>query len=124
MGGANYVRSIQKANPDGSLTFYCAIEEGLVLRVARGVDLVEDLDRALAGIRTEIGRPQLVVGFDCILRKLEIASRGDVDRVDALFRENNGIGFNTYGEQYCGVHVNQTLTGIAIGAALGEDTDG
>ena len=31
--GANYVRSIQKVNPDGSLTFFCAIEEGLVLRV-------------------------------------------------------------------------------------------
>ncbi|MDP9049905.1 MAG: FIST domain containing protein, partial [Acidobacteriota bacterium] len=30
--GNNYVRSIQKVNADGSLTFYCAIEEGLVLR--------------------------------------------------------------------------------------------
>ena len=37
--GTDYVRSIQKANPDGSLTFFCAIEEGLVFRVARGVDL-------------------------------------------------------------------------------------
>jgi hypothetical protein len=25
------------------------------------------------------------------------------------------VGFNTYGEQYGGVHVNQTLTGVAIG---------
>ena len=30
---------------------------------------------------------------------------------------NNTIGFSSYGEQFRGVHVNQTLTGCAIGAA-------
>lgn len=113
--GTNYVRSIQKASPDGSLTFFCAIEEGLVLRLAHGVDLVGNLERVFAGIQADIGRPQLVLGCDCILRKLEIVQCGLVDRVDAVMRDNNVIGFNSYGEQYRGVHVNQTLTGIAIG---------
>lgn len=113
--GTNYVRSIQKANPDGSLTFFCAIEEGVVLRGARGVDLVGNLEEAFAGIQAEIGQPQLVVGCDCILRKLEMTGRGLVDRVEEVFRDNNMIGFSSYGEQYLGVHVNQTLTGIAIG---------
>jgi hypothetical protein len=117
IGGTNYVRSIQKANPDGSLTFFCTIEEGVVLRAAQGVDLVENLEQAFAGIRAAIGRPQLVIGCDCILRKLEIAQRGLVERVEAVFGDNNVIGFNGYGEQYCGVHVNQTLTAIAIGEA-------
>src|SRR5690606_39804550 len=35
IGGEYFVRSIQKANPDGSLTFYCAIDTGLVLTVDR-----------------------------------------------------------------------------------------
>jgi len=70
--GNNYVRSIQKANPDGSVTFYCAIDEGVVLRVARGVDLVENLEKTLSEVREQIGRPQLIVGYDCILRKLEV----------------------------------------------------
>ena len=113
--GTNYVRSIQKANPDGSLTFYCAIEEGIILRGARGVDLVGNLEESFAAIRAAIGHPQLVVGSDCILRKLEITERGLVDRVEQVFRDNNTIGFSSYGEQYLGVHVNQTLTGIAIG---------
>lgn len=113
--GTNYVRAIQKANPDGSLTFFCAIEEGLVLRGARGVDLVGNLEEAFAGIQAEIGQPQLVVGFDCLLRKLEMTKRGLVDRLEQVFRDNNIIGFSDYGEQYLGVHVNQTLTGIAIG---------
>ena len=114
--GTNYVRSIQKANPDGSLTFFCAIEEGLVLRVAKGVDLLENLEQAFTQIRAEIGPPQLVLGCDCILRKLEISQGPVKDRVSETLRRNNTIGFNTYGEQFHGVHVNQTLVGIAIGA--------
>ena len=32
-----------------------------------------------------------------------------------LYRDNNVIGFGTYGEQYRSMHLNQTLTGIAFG---------
>jgi hypothetical protein len=113
--GTDYVRSIQKVNPDGSLTLFCAIEEGLVLRAASCGDLVADLERTFADARATIGQPRVVIGCDCILRKLEITERGLVDRVATVFRENNVIGFNSYGEQYRGVHINQTLTGIAIG---------
>ena len=114
--GGNYVRSIQKVNPDGSLKFYCAIERGVVLRVARGVDLVRNLETALAQVRARIGPPQVVLAFDCILRKLEIAQTGVEQPVADVLRANNAVGFNTYGEQYCGVHMNQTLTAVAIGS--------
>ena len=114
--GTDYVRSIQKANPDGSLTFYCAIEEGLVLRAAHGVDLVHNLEQTFDRIREEIGPPQLVFGCDCILRNLEISQTGFKDRVAEIFRHNNTVGFSSYGEQFNGVHVNQTLTGCALGS--------
>ena len=117
--GANYVRSIQKANPDGTLTFFCAIEEGVVLRVARGVDLAANLQQAFATLRADIGEPQLVLACDCILRKLEIEQGGLSTDVAEVFRRNRVVGFNTYGEQFCGVHVNQTLTGVAIGSEPG-----
>ena len=115
--GIDYVRSIQKANPDGSLTFFCAIEEGLVLRVAHGVDLVNNLEQTFDKIRAQIGQPQLVFGCDCILRNLEISQNGLKDRVEEILKRNNTIGFSSYGEQFHGVHINQTLTGIAIGTA-------
>lgn len=121
--GTNYVRAIQKVNPDGSLTFFCAIEDGLVLRVAQGVGLLENLEQTFAQIRTEIGAPQFVLGCDCILRKLEISQCGIREHVEALLLRNNTIGFNTYGEQFRGVHVNQTLVGIAIGTAPTETDD-
>ncbi|HLO64349.1 MAG TPA: FIST C-terminal domain-containing protein, partial [Azonexus sp.] len=113
--GTDYVRSIQKANPDGSLTFYCAIEEGLVLRVVRGVDLLGNLHDTFATLRAEIGPLQFVLACDCILRNLEIRQAGLTEEVAKIFRNNLAIGFSTYGEQFHGVHVNQTLSGIAIG---------
>jgi hypothetical protein len=114
--GGNYVRSIQKVDPDGSLKFYCAVERGVVLRVAKGVDLVRNLETALAQVRARIGPPQVVLTFDCILRKLEISQTGVEQPVADVLRANNAVGFNTYGEQYCGVHMNQTLTAVAIGS--------
>jgi hypothetical protein len=113
--GTDYVRSIQKANPDGSLTFFCAIEEGLVLRVAHGVNLVQGLERTFDNIRAEMGQPQLVLACDCVLRNLEISANGLRDRVGEVFQRNNTVGFSSFGEQFHGIHVNQTLTGIAIG---------
>jgi hypothetical protein len=83
--------------------------------VARGVDLIENLEEAFAAIRSKIGPPQLVIGCDCILRRLEIVQNHLEDCVGQILASNNTIGFNTYGEQFQGVHVNQTLTGVAIG---------
>jgi hypothetical protein len=120
IGETSYVRSIQAVNSDGSLTFFCAIEEGLVLRLAHGMDLVENLEQSFAQFNAEIGPPQLVLGFDCVLRRAEITLNGLNDAVEDIFRRNNVTGFTTYGEQFRGVHVNQTLTGIVIGAALPE----
>ena len=121
--GANYVRSIQKASPDGSLTFYCAIERGVVLREAKGMNLVTNLEQALARVRAEVGEPELVLACDCILRKLEIAETGLNAAVSDMLRRHNAVGFNTYGEQFCGVHINQPLTGVALGAGPAEAGD-
>ena len=115
IGGTDYVRSIQRVEADGSLVFYCAIEEGLVLRVARGVDLEANLEHTLAGLAEQLGPPQLLLACDCILRNLEISQRGSKAQVESLFQRYRGVGFSTYGEQYGGVHINQTLTGVMIG---------
>lgn len=116
MDGTDYVRAIQTANDDGSLTFYSAIETGLVLRVAHGVDLANNLEQTFDRIREEIGPPQIVLGCDCILRNLEASMDGKKQRIGDIFRRNNTIGFSSYGEQFHGIHVNQTFTGCAVGS--------
>lgn len=113
--GEYYVRSIQKANPDGSLTFYCAIDNGLVLTVAKGTALLENLRQRLEKIHEDIPNVKLVLGCDCILRRLELRQKNLVEEARDILRGSEFIGFSTYGEQYNGIHVNQTLTGIALG---------
>lgn len=118
LGGQNYVRSIQKMNADQSLTFYCAIDEGIVLTLARGSDIVANLQTAFAHVREQIGPPQLVLGCDCILRGLELDQRELRGVVGDVMASNNVCGFGTYGEQFNAVHANQTFTAVAIGSPV------
>ena len=116
VGGDYYVRSIQKLNPDHSLTFFCAIDEGVVLTLGRREDMVENLRNFFATMRRDLGEPLLVIGFDCILRNLEAQTRQVRHVAGRILAENNVIGFSTYGEQFAGMHVNHTFTGVFIGA--------
>ncbi|HEV2677440.1 MAG TPA: nitric oxide-sensing protein NosP [Aliidongia sp.] len=116
VGGQYHVRAIQKVNPDNSLTFLCAIDEGIVLTVAKGVDLLEDLKSLFRRLQRDVGPPDLIIGCDCVLRNLEIEERRLKSAVSDLFVEQHVVGFCTYGEQYMSMHVNQTFTGVIIGA--------
>lgn len=119
--GMDFVRAIQHANPDGSLTLYCAIDEGVVLRVARGDGLLRTLEATFADLRAELGELQATLVCDCVLRNLEATRSSQKAAVGEVFRRNATVGFSTYGEQFGGVHVNQTLTGIAIGGGGPDD---
>jgi hypothetical protein len=118
VGGRYYVRSIQKVNDDGSLTFFCAIDKGLVLTVAKGTDIIRNLSDQLEAIRSDIGQPQLLIGCECILRSLELEQKQLKAAAGRLLAEQNIVGFNTFGEQFQAMHVNQTFTGAAIGRGI------
>lgn len=120
IGGVDHVRSIQKALPGGALKFYGAVEEGLVFRIAHGDALEENLAQTFARLRLELGELELVLACDCILRRLEIERTRRKAALARLMADGNVVGFNTYGEQFRGVHVNQTLVGVAFGAAREE----
>ncbi len=115
IGERYYSRAIQKVNADLSLTFYCAVETGIVLTRSRCGDLADGLEALFEGIKRKIGPPQLVIGYDCIFRRLEFEQRALDAKICKLLSHNRVIGFNTYGEQFNGMHLNQTFTGVAIG---------
>lgn len=117
VGGQEYVRSIQKVNPDNSLSFYCAIDRGIVLSRAEGIDPLHNLLAALDAADAEIGPLQAVLACDCILRNLEFRQSGQLDEISALLRERKVTGFLSFGELHRGIHVNQTFNGIAFGQA-------
>jgi hypothetical protein len=116
IGGEYHVRSIQKVEPDGSLRFYCGIDEGLVLTVARGEDLAINLSQSLEKIEAQLGETDMILGFDCILRRLDAEQKQKTREVSAVLSKHKVVGFCTYGEQFHSMHVNQTFTGVAIGA--------
>ncbi|PPD00414.1 MAG: hypothetical protein CTY31_04560 [Hyphomicrobium sp.] len=115
VGGDYYCRSIRNMNPDGSLSFFCAIDEGLVFTVARPRDMVRSTLETLERIDQDLGGTDFVLGFDCILRRLDAESRQVRHQVEAIYQRFGVTGFHTYGEQYNAMHLNQTLTGIAFG---------
>ena len=116
IGESDFVRSIQKVNPDDSMTFFCAIDEGIVFNIARSMDIAENLESLFEDIEQRIGPPRLVIGCDCILRRLEMVENRTLDKVSSILRQHKVVGFSSYGEQFRGMHVTQTFTGIAIGA--------
>lgn len=115
IGGEYYIRSIQKVDPDGSLTFYCAIDNGLVFSLAEGRDLDGNLQSGLDQLCQDLGSVELILGFDCIQRRLECLNKGLVESVERILSRVPFLGFSTFGEQYNALHVNQTLTGVALG---------
>ncbi len=115
VGGEYYCRSISRVEPDGSLTLFCAISEGAVLTLAEPHDIVEATRAELSDLDETLGGLDLVIGFDCVLRRLDAESRQVRHRISDLYSRYGVVGFETYGEQYRSMHLNQTFTGIAIG---------
>ncbi|MDX8505866.1 FIST signal transduction protein [Mesorhizobium captivum] len=115
VGGEYYCRSIQRMHADGSLSFYCAIDDGVVLSIAQPKNMVEATRAALLDVERKLGGIDMVLGFDCVLRRLDARNRQVFRDISELYRTSNVIGFGTYGEQYRSMHLNQTFTGIAFG---------
>ena len=122
IGGEYYARSIQRVNPDGSLTFFCAIDDGLVLTVARSEGMVRATRTAIEAVEAELGPLGALFGFDCVYRRLDARHRNVTARIETLYREKGFVGFNSYGEQFRSMHINQTFTGVAIAAPREETT--
>lgn len=118
IGGELYVRSIMQMNENGSFTLACSIEEGLVLTIANKHSLIDETEKAFAELEAELGTLELSLFFECIHRRIEIESFSDSSKKKYFdfYKRVSALGFYTYGEQYCGLHINQTLTGVAFGS--------
>lgn len=110
-GRHHHVRAISARTDCGGLSLMSAIDVGTVLTLGRAEDLTHGFAEALEALPRP---PLMVLGFDCILRRLALERAGLEDAMSALFLRYNIVGFNTYGEQHSAMHVNQTFVGLAI----------
>jgi hypothetical protein len=114
--GGSWVRSISSANDDGSLTLLAAVELGEVLRVGRSAGMLAKLAERFTALSGDLGGISGVLTFDCVLRRLEFEAHGVSAEVGEMLARNHAYGFSTYGEQFNGMHMNQTLVAVAFGA--------
>lgn len=113
VGGQHHVRAIQRVAPSGDLHFFSAIGEGLVLTLAGSEDMPTHLERELTALAKGVA-PDIVLGCDCLLRRLEAEQKQMTGALSTILARHRVRGFSTYGEQHGAMHVNQTLTGVAI----------
>jgi hypothetical protein len=121
--GELYVRSIQKVHDDDSISFYCGIEEGMVLDLGGRTSMVGALRDDLSKVAGESKKFDFLIGCNCILRALEAEAGSSHPAIgDALTSVcKASIGFDTYGEQLDGLHINQTLVALAFRDAPEEE---
>ena len=111
MGGRHHVRAISAITEDDGLSLMASVDTGTVLTLGRVEDLIQGFSDMLDALP---GPPLMVLAFDCILRRLALERAGLTQRMSQLYRHHRVAGFNTYGEQHSGMHVNQTFVGLAF----------
>ena len=114
IGDKGYARGFSQVLEDSSMRFACAIDEGMVFRVAQPGDFVGQLEERFAALRREIGAPQLVLAFECAARKVEVERNGMQAAVGRLFARNNVWGFSCMGEQANAINMNNSFNCIAF----------
>ncbi|MGF1908676.1 FIST C-terminal domain-containing protein [Vibrio kasasachensis] len=121
IGDNYYARSIQKVNKeDFSLTFYCAVDTGIILSAVKMESIIDSLLNKLKNLKQRLLKPERVLACDCFLRRLEIEQMGLMNEIADLQNQYRIFGFNTYGEHINGMHLNQTFTGVYISGDLNE----
>ncbi|MEC9429636.1 MAG: nitric oxide-sensing protein NosP [Pseudomonadota bacterium] len=117
VGGKYFIRSIQKVDlATNAITFYCAVDIGIILTFVQLGDCIEALESKLDKLRAQLGEPEFVYACDCFLRRLEIQQGKKDHEIRRLQQRYNVAGFNAYGEHIHSVHLNQTFTGVYFAA--------
>jgi hypothetical protein len=120
LGDTHHVRAIKCVSDNGDLGFFSAIDEGMVLTLADHEDMVPHLEKGLASLSSDGEAPSQILGCDCLLRRVAAGQVQKTREISEILSRHHIVGFSTYGEQIGGLHVNQTLTGVAIYPAPSE----
>lgn len=112
--GRFYIRSILNTRED-TLLMASAVNDGTVLTIMKPGDMLADTRELVRDLNTELNGISFLILFNCYGRFAEAEmKRINNDIFDAL-HASPLIGFNTLGEQYCSMHINHSITGVAFG---------
>lgn len=116
VGENKYIASPISVNGDGSINFYTRVMTGAPFYFMESDDIIQCTHKTADFIKNSMKKPELIIGFNCILRYLRMQDENVQKDVYSII---NGVapycGFTTLGEQIDKTQVNQTLTYIVIG---------
>ncbi len=114
VGDRAYPRGFLRILDDGSIQSACAIDEGVVFRVATQLDYVEQLTTAFKRMRYDLGEQLTVLGFECAARRQLVEQYQLQAAVFAQFDACNVWGFSCMGEQSNSLNMNNSFNCLAF----------
>lgn len=116
VGGEQVVRAISRVTRARALSCLSAVETGVLADVGDAGSLLDALQRGFDAVEAHLGESVLVLGCDCTLRRRQAERENQLAQVGRFLSEHHVFGFSTHGEQFNGLHINQTFTAIAVAA--------
>jgi hypothetical protein len=114
VGDRVYPRGFLQILDDGSLRCACAIDEGVVFRVAAQVDYIQQLQTAFERIHHDLGQQIMILGFECAARRQLVEQQGLKEQIQPLFTDANVWGFSCMGEQSNSLNMNNSFNCLAF----------
>ena len=115
---ATFMRSVMNVQGD-SLLMGGAIEEGAIVYLMQGADLIGATRDGIEAASSVVPEPAGALLFNCGGRMWEAATLGKVQELGEAMGRLPCAGFTTYGEQFGTMQINHTLTGLVFGSTDG-----
>ena len=110
-----YIRSVLAVSKN-IIKLASAINEGTVLRLMKPGNMIEDTNNMLQELKKRMNsKISLLLLFNCLARYVEARNRGIIKELEKSFKNIPLLGFNTFGEQFQSLHINHSITGVALG---------
>ncbi len=97
IGDEWYARALRQVNPDGSMTFFCSVDTGLVMTLGQHIDFIDHLKKSAAALKQRFSTILCTIGFDCLSRRMELFKLDKTKEAEAVLAPLNFIGFSSYG---------------------------
>lgn len=116
VGDEQVVRAISRVTRARALSCLSAVETGVLVDIGDASSPLQALQRGFAEVEAQLGAPALVLGCECTLRRRQVERENQLAEVGEFLSAHRVFGFSTHGEQFNGLHINQTFTAIAVAA--------
>lgn len=116
IGAKVWIASPFEVMEDDSIKFYSQLFTGTCVYLMEPEDPVKIIQETVKAVRNKIPNIKATFAVNCILRIIQFKTQNKTKILgEEMSKLGNIIGFSSYGEQLCKMHLNQTLVLLVIG---------